>query len=165
MMHSGQLLYFCGKMGAGKSTLSKQLAAERNAVRISEDEWLNALYPQQINTFDDYIHYAARVRPLMKQHVINLLKTGAVVVIDFPANTQKQRNWFKQLSQQTNASCQLYYLKSNDELCINRLAKRRIEQPERAQFDTEAVFKAVTQYFEPPTKNEMINAQIIAQHS
>jgi shikimate kinase len=34
--------FFCGKMGAGKTTLSRSIARERKAVLISEDEWLAA---------------------------------------------------------------------------------------------------------------------------
>jgi len=35
---NGTLIFFCGKMGAGKSTQSKKVAHDRNAVLISEDE-------------------------------------------------------------------------------------------------------------------------------
>jgi thymidine kinase len=50
----GNLIFFCGKMGAGKTTTSKTIAREKNAVLISEDEWLSAHYPNEINSFDDY---------------------------------------------------------------------------------------------------------------
>lgn len=40
MNQVGTLIFFCGKMGAGKSTLSQELASERRAVCISEDQWL-----------------------------------------------------------------------------------------------------------------------------
>jgi predicted kinase len=59
------LNFFCGKMGAGKTTHSKSLAAEKNAVLISEDEWLSRLFPNQIENFEDYRHYAARLKPLV----------------------------------------------------------------------------------------------------
>ena len=57
MSNEGVLIFFCGKMGAGKSTESKKVATERNAVLISEDEWLSELYPNQITSFDDYIKF------------------------------------------------------------------------------------------------------------
>jgi hypothetical protein len=37
---NGKLFFFCGKMRAGKTTKSKKIAHDRNAVLISEDEWL-----------------------------------------------------------------------------------------------------------------------------
>jgi len=42
------LFFFCGKKGAGKSTKSKIVAAENNAVLISVDDWLSAHSPSQI---------------------------------------------------------------------------------------------------------------------
>jgi len=35
------------------------LAQEQNAVLISEDEWLGALYPKKITTLDDYVNYSS----------------------------------------------------------------------------------------------------------
>nr|WP_240458288.1 AAA family ATPase [Vibrio neptunius] len=51
MKNQGKLFFFCGKMGAGKSTKSKCVAAENNAILVSEDDWLSAHYPSQIQTF------------------------------------------------------------------------------------------------------------------
>ncbi|MFG1489531.1 AAA family ATPase, partial [Oceanospirillum sp. HFRX-1_2] len=68
-MRQGQLYFFCGKMGAGKSTYSKQLADEKQAVLLSEDEWLATHYPDQIQSFDDYLKHAARIRPFVRQLV------------------------------------------------------------------------------------------------
>ncbi len=157
MDNQGKLFFFCGKMGAGKSTKSKSLAAENSAILISEDDWLSAHYPGQIQTFDDYIKYSILIKPFVKRHVQNLLKLGVNVVMDFPANTVKQRAWFTALCHEANCEHQLWYLDLSDEQCLSQIAKRRIEQPERAHFDTEAVFHQVTQYFEPPTECEDLN--------
>jgi len=42
-MEMGTLIFLCGKMGAGKSTQSKVIATEYNAVLLSEDERLFSL--------------------------------------------------------------------------------------------------------------------------
>lgn len=153
-MNSGTLIFFCGKMGAGKSTKSKQVAAERNAVLISEDEWLATLYPSEISTFDEYLHCSKRLKPLVQTHVENILRAGTNVVMDFPANSKRQRGWFKQLISNAESPYELYYLKASDELCLKQIAQRQIEQPERAIFDTEAVFNQVNKYFETPHESE-----------
>ena len=88
MQQPGRLFFFCGKMGAGKSTRAKLLAAEHNAVRISEDEWLAAHYPGQIQTFDDYLALSQGIKPFIKAHVQQILRSGVHVVMDFPANTK-----------------------------------------------------------------------------
>ncbi len=160
-MQVGTLILFSGKMGAGKSTRSKQVSQERNAVLISEDVWLSTLYPEQITSFDHYIHYASLLRPLVKSHVVDILKTGTDVVMDFPANTVNQRKWFKELITEANASNELIYLNVSDDVCLRQIAKRRLEQPERATFDTESMFIEVTKHFQEPEQSEGFNLQIV----
>jgi len=159
-MQNGTLYFFCGKMGAGKSTESKVIASNENAVLISEDEWLSILYPKLINSFDDYIHYSSLLKPLIFEHVINLLNSGTNVVLDFAANTPKQRKWFVDITNSAGASAQLIYLKVSNEHCLKRIAKRRIEQPDRAAFDTEAVFNEVNKFFQEPDEIEGTKIQI-----
>tara|TARA_B100000965_G_scaffold319514_1_gene280436 strand:+ start:1016 stop:1294 length:279 start_codon:yes stop_codon:yes gene_type:complete len=91
MTEPGSLTFFCGKMGAGKSTLAARMAAEEGALLLSEDTWLAALYPGEIATFDDYLDRAARLRPLIRALVLQTVRAGIDVVMDFPANTRKQR--------------------------------------------------------------------------
>lgn len=157
----GSLLLLCGKMGAGKSTLARTLAKGERCVLISEDEWLATLYPNEIKDFDTYIHYAARLKPLLKRHIEALLLAGLTVVMDFPANTLNQRRWLLGLSLDTGAAHRLIYLKHSDELCLSRLALRRQAEPERAQFDTEAVYWHVSRFFQAPTEDEGLNIEIL----
>ena len=164
MIKAGTLIFFCGKMGAGKSTKSKEFTSKNNAVLLSEDEWLSILYPQQILSFDDYIKYSALLRPLIKSHVQKILLTGTNVVLDFPANTTKQRAWFKNIVQEIGAQHQLVYLKLSDEQCIKQIAKRRLEQPDRSAFDTEEMFYHVTKYFEIPLDNEELEITVIGKN-
>ncbi|WP_274310045.1 AAA family ATPase [Solibacillus daqui] len=157
MNQLGTLYFFCGKMGAGKSTKSKKLAIEKNAVLLSEDEWLSALYPNQFTSFEDYLKFSAQLKPLVKKHVQNILSVGTDVVMDFPANTQKLRKWFLEMASEVNANHQLIYLNLNNDQCLRQIEQRRNEQPERAAFDTEAVFNHVTKFFEAPEASEGIN--------
>lgn len=157
MKQLGTLYFFCGKMGAGKSTKSKQLAMDKHAVLLSEDEWLSSLYPDQIESFEDYLKFSAQIKPLVKKHVQNILSVGTDVVMDFPANTQKLRKWFLDIVSEVNADHQLIFLNLTDEQCLRQIEKRRKEQPERAAFDTEAVFAHVTKFFEDPEACESLN--------
>ncbi|SEG06008.1 Predicted kinase [Vibrio hangzhouensis] len=154
MIPKGKLFFFCGKMGAGKSTQAKVVARDNNAVLISEDEWLSAHFANQIHTFDDYLIYSNTIKPFVKRHVQDLLEVGTNVVMDFPANTVRQRQWFTELCSEVGCEHTLIYLVRSDEQCLQQIAKRRLEQPERAHFDTETVFHHVTQYFEAPEDDE-----------
>jgi predicted kinase len=91
------LHFFCGKMASGKTTLSKNLASDHNAILISEDIWLSKFYPEEISTFDDYLKYSSRLKPLVLQHVQEILVRGISVVLDFPGNIPSQRQWFRSI--------------------------------------------------------------------
>ncbi|WPD23362.1 MAG: ATP-binding protein [Candidatus Electrothrix scaldis] len=151
------LVLFCGKMGAGKTTKSHEIAKDRNAVRLSEDEWLGVLYPDKIQTLDDYIKYSNRLKPLVKKLAQSILKSGATVVMDFPANTIAQRQWLKSIFSEIDAAHELIYLDVPNEVCLQHIAKRRVEQPERATTDTEMMFEQVTKYFVEPSREEGFN--------
>ena len=154
MTGQGKLILFCGKMGAGKTTLSKAISSEKECVLISEDDWLSSHYPNLINSFEDYIKYSRLIKPFVKDLVQSILCAGVTVVMDFPANTIRQRKWLLSLSQEIEAEHELFFLNMSDEQCLSQIAKRRTEQPEREQFDTEDVFYEVTKYFEPPSTDE-----------
>jgi predicted kinase len=161
METKGTLTFFCGKMGAGKTSMSVDISRENNAVLLSEDDWLTQTYPNQITNFDEYLKFSRQIKPLVKKLAQSILLTGTNVVMDFPANTVSQRDWFKTLVSEIDAPHKMIYLETSNEICLRHIAKRKVEQPERASFDTEEVFLQVTQYFEEPGETEEINVRKI----
>ncbi|MCC2614889.1 ATP-binding protein [Aestuariibacter halophilus] len=160
-MNKGTLTLLCGKMAAGKSTYAQRLCDDHAVICLSEDVWLAAHYPGQIHSFDDYLRYSAQIKPFIRQHVQALLRAGINVVMDFPANTVRQRAWFVDLCAEVHCQHRLIYLEKSDQHCLQNLAKRRNEQPDRRQFDNEEVFHQVTRYFEPPTASEGLNITVV----
>jgi predicted kinase len=163
MKDKATLYFFIGKMGAGKSTYSKTLTQETEALRISEDDWLSALYPNEIHNFDEFIVRHKRLLMLMETHVQQVLQLGVSVVMDFPGNTVDTRTWFKQVATSAGADHQGIYLQASDEVCLGRLSTRRAGLPERAKFDTPETFAAVTKFFEEPRESEDLNLIVIQQ--
>ncbi len=157
MSQCGRLLLLCGKMGAGKSTYARSYADNHKVLLISEDDWLANHYPDAINDFSDYLHYSALIKPQLTSLVQQTLRGGLDVMLDFPANTAKQRAWLKQLAQQVNAPCQLIYLEQTDAQCLENIAKRAQAEPQRAKFDTPQVFAMVNAHFQPPQVSEGID--------
>ncbi len=160
-MSLGKLTLFCGKMGAGKSTKASELASTTNAVLLTEDEWLSALYPNSISSLDDYIKYSGLLKPQIKKLTQSILLTGVDVILDFPANTIQQRVWLKSVSNEVGAQHELYYLDLSDEKCLQQIAQRRVEQPSRANTDTPKMFKALKPHFQAPSESEELNIKLI----
>ena len=71
-----KLIFLCGKMAAGKSTLAKELAAREDAVLIVQDEFLDALYPGEIVGIPDFVRTSTRLRNALAPHVCSLLTTS-----------------------------------------------------------------------------------------
>jgi len=100
---------------------------------------------------------------LLKEHIRKILHLGVSVVMDFPGNTKKQRTWFKEIFSEDDIPHKLIYLKADDQLCLNRLEKRRKSSPDRARFDTEEVFHQVTHYFQAPSDDEGFYIEVVNQ--
>ncbi|GGZ96761.1 cell division protein ZipA [Arenicella chitinivorans] len=156
-MKQGELVFFCGKMGAGKSTRAVEIARNRNAVLISEDEWLQSLYPNKIKSLEDYIKYSGLLKSQVKKLVQAVLTAGGDVVMDFPANTVSQRAWFRAIFSKVNAPHEMVYLNTPEHVCLERIAKRRENRPERVNTDSVEMFEAVTRFFTAPTTSEGFN--------
>ena len=60
---------------------------------LSEDRGLSSLFKESMNSIEDYIHYATRLKADIKPHLIALLQAGVTVVLGFPANTLAGRQW------------------------------------------------------------------------
>ncbi|RRC96760.1 ATP-binding protein [Amphritea balenae] len=163
-MKKGELIFFCGKMGAGKSTKASEISQDRNAVLLSEDEWLESLYPNKVSSLYDYVKYSNLIKPQIKKLVQSILATGTDVVMDFPANTISQREWFREIYAEVGAPHHMVYLDIPNNICLEQIAQRRIDQPQRAATDTVEMFEAVTKFFAAPKPEEGFNITKIVQN-
>ena len=144
-------------MGAGKSTQAAQIAKERSAVLISEDEWLEKLFPGDISNLQDYVEYSKRIKPIVKDIAQKVLVSGGTVVLDFPANTKGQREWLKSIYSEVGKKHMLIYLDQPDNICLARIEQRCVENPKRQRTDTKEMFYQVSKYFEAPSESEGFN--------
>ncbi len=164
-MNKGVLTFFCGKMGAGKSTKSRKISQKTNAVLLSEDEWLESLYPNKIASLENYIKYSNQLKSPIKKLVQSILVTGTDVVMDFPANTISQRKWFRNIFSEVEAPHNLVYIDLPNKICLEQIENRYIEQPERAATDTAEMFEQVTKHFVEPASEEGFNITIIERNA
>ena len=146
----------CGKIASGKSTLAASLAEIAGTVLIAEDSWLSLLFSEEITSLQDYVRYSTRLRSVVKPHVEGLLRAGASVVLDFPANTVETRQWMRELVASTATPHQLHLLDIPDEVCLERLRQRNSDGKHPFQV-TEAQFHQVTKHFTPPIEAEGFN--------
>ncbi|MCM3903093.1 MAG: ATP-binding protein [Pyrinomonadaceae bacterium] len=144
-------------MASGKSTLARDLAQLENAVLLVEDEFLDRLFPGEISDIPEYVKYSSRLKNALGPHVCALLSKGIAVILDFPANTEAQRAWFRELFERANAEHELHFLNASDALCKSQPKERSKDLPAGTPWTTDAEFDAVTTYFQPPSEDEKFN--------
>lgn len=143
----------CGKICAGKSTLTRRLAAQPGTVLLVEDDWLSRLYPGEIRTLEDFIDRDGRLRAVMAGHVTALLRAGLSVVLDFPSNTVRARGWARGVFEQAGAAHRLHFLDVPDEVCKARLRARNAAGDHPYQ-TSDAEYDQFTSRFVPPSEDE-----------
>jgi predicted kinase len=157
MRARGKLIFLCGKMAAGKSTLARDLAQRENAVLLVQDELLDRLFPGEITDISEFHKYSSRLKDALALHICSLLSKGISVVLDFPGNTKAQRAWFHQLLESADAEHELHFLDASDALCRRQLKDRSKNLPLGSAWATDADFEAITGYFQPPSEEEGFN--------
>jgi predicted kinase len=143
----------CGYAASGKSTLARQLAQEHSAILLSEDQWLSALFADELHTLADYVRCTARLRNALGPHVVTLLKHCQPVVMDFAANTIEARAWLRGLARQADVSATLHFLDVPKEVCWQRAEKRNQDGSHEFQL-TKQQFDKLAVHFEPPRAAE-----------
>jgi predicted kinase len=152
-MSCATLHMLCGKIAAGKSTVTAELARAPSTVVIREDFWLSRLFGSKMKDVSDYIRCSRRLREAVGPHVQDLLRIGVSVVLDFPANTPSIRAWMRTLFEEAEADHCLHFLDVPDEVCKARLRARNAAGiHDFAASDAE--FDLITSYFVPPSEAE-----------
>lgn len=153
------LHFLCGKMASGKTTLSRQLAEQHNAILICEDIWLQQMFPTEITNFDGYLKYSKRLKAVVAPHVKELLCKGVSVVLDFPANVPAARTWMRSIFESANAEHVLHFVNTPNERCIEQLHKRNLEKPTGSMEMTIEQFEYITSLFVAPHDSEGFNVR------
>jgi predicted kinase len=157
--HAPTLYLLCGKIAAGKSTLARRLAARPATLLISEDHWTSTLFADDLKTIEDYGRYSARLRAAMAPHIVDILRQGLSVVLDFPANTVRNRDWMRSLIAQAGVAHELHHLDIPDAICRQRLRQRNASGEHAFQV-SDAEYDQFTSYFVAPGPGEGFNVVV-----
>src|SRR5947208_15036822 len=69
MAGSAKLIFRCGKMAAGKSTLASELADRESAVLLVQDDFVTALFPGEITDIPSFGNLYTRPKNALKRHI------------------------------------------------------------------------------------------------
>ena len=160
-----KLLFFCGKMAAGKSTLAKRLTERENAVLLVQDELSEALFPGLVVNVASYLEYSGRINRVVAPLVAAVLSKGVTVVLDFPANTVNQRAWFRGIIDRAGVEHELHFVDTPDAVCKAQLKARSAHLPPGTKWTTDDDYELVTSHFRPPAADEGFNVIVHSRGS
>ena len=151
----------CGLPCAGKTTLAKQIEAERNALRLTADEWLIALYGPQLPSPEVMnVKGVADVRrtavETLQWHVAaRALELGVDVVVDWGVWSRSERDDYRARAAALGARTVVCFLDVPHDELARRLALRNANLPP-GTFPIEARYLDVwATWFERPTADEL----------
>lgn len=119
------VIMMCGVCGSGKTTYAKQKEKE-GYLRLSIDEemWANygrlgADYPES-----EYERLSEETEKKLRQKMIELIKSGQNLVIDFSFWSKANRAQYRQLILKTGGTPELVYMKADKEILCRRIKIR-----------------------------------------
>lgn len=160
------LFLTCGVPASGKTTLAKRLEAEQRAVRLTADEWLHDLYP---NESDDALNadgpLAQRLRwvnahrPLVERLqwalALRTLALGVNVVLDWGLWTREERDRYRTEAQERGVRVVLCVLDPSRDELVRRLKDRNAALPVGTFRIDEELLDYGLKWFERPTSAEL----------
>ena len=142
----GRLVIVCGLPGSGKTTLAKNLCANGAAVRMSPDDWMEAL---GINLWNQVVR--ARTESLQWRISQDLLAQGITVVIEWGTWAKAERDVLRIGARSVGAVVELRYLDVDVDELWSRVSTRQMEDPPITRQDLKQWFDQ----FEAPDDAEL----------
>lgn len=151
-----KLFLICGKICSGKSTYAKQLQAAEQAVILSVDEIMLAVFGLYAGEKHD--EYAANVRRYLFKKSLEVIQADVDVILDWGFWTKTGRDEAKAFYRSRNIECELHYLNVGDEVWQARINQRNqavIAGETTAYIVDSALAAKFETRFELPAKDEV----------
>jgi predicted kinase len=108
----------------GKTTAARRMEVEQNALRLTKDEWVKALYgPENPSSASDVIEGR------LIQIGLRTLELGTNVVIDYGLWSRNERSALRQAAADLGAAVEMHYFELTPAEQRRRLDQRQAEAP------------------------------------
>ena len=147
-----------GLPGTGKTTAARLIEAEHNALRLTKDEWMKALFgPENPASASDVIE-GRLVRLGMRA-----LELGTNVVLDFGLWSRDERSALRQAAADVGASVVMSYFELDPDEQRNRLDQRLAEASHETWPISDKELAEFAVKFDIPTAAELDGSEPVGQ--
>jgi len=141
-----------GFLGAGKTTLAKELERRRRAVRFTPDEWMARLFGDDPPA-DTFADRAEAIAELLQPIWVRCLTLGLDVVLDYGFWSRVERDRVRGIVRDAGATAMLWAVYCPDGKARRRIALRN-RSARRSLYVAPATFDLLKSRFEPLEPDE-----------
>lgn len=144
------LFLLVGLPGTGKTTEARRIEREHNALRLTKDEWVKALYgPTNPSSATDVIE--GRLIAI----ALRALELGVDVVVDFGLWSRDERSALRQAAIAAGAKPEVRYLSLTPAEQRRRLDRRQAEEPHTTWHMSDEELATWASLIDVPTLGEL----------
>lgn len=145
----GRVIFMCGPAGSGKSTVAQRYE-RRGMTRLSFDQ---EAWSRGITTMPLPPDVHRDIEGLLRAHLVELVRAGADVVVDFSFWSRAMREGYRELLRPLGVVPETVYLATDRATALQRIAARTAGEGDEFAISAElAAF--YFDHFEPPTAEE-----------
>jgi predicted kinase len=141
-----RLIIICGLPGSGKTTLAMALEGKLRAVRLSADDWMDAL---SLSLYDE--EKRGKIEALQWKLGRELLVLGLTVIIEWGTWGRSERDALRLGARAVGAAVELHCLSAPSEVLFDRIQRRGVENPPIERDD----LSRWLEMFQAPTPEEL----------
>ena len=154
-----------GNTGSGKTTYSNKLKRKTNGILFSIDKWNNILFLSDKKPNDGLEWFLERIdrsEDIILDLVTQLEHSKNDSILDLGLSKFKHREKFRKFADLNGYQLKIHFLDVPKDIRLNRVMKRNAEKGETFEFEvSKENFDFMENWFEKPTKQEMIGGVII----
>lgn len=145
------MVLIVGLPGAGKTSWARRLEQERKAIRLTPDEWMDALFDSSELDGRRWVLESEMLWGVAAR----ALELGVDVILDYGCWSEEERDLFRTRAQQLGASAEIVVLDLPVEVLWERLEKRNVDLPAATFQVTREELYEWSAAFEVPTAEEV----------
>ncbi len=151
-----KVFLICGKICCGKSTYAERLRVENNAVLLSIDEIMLAVFGPYAG--DKHDEYTERLRSYLLEKSVDIIGSGIDVILDWGFWTKRKRAEAREFYAARNIEYEFHYIDISEEVWKERIAQRNrsVLNGEISAYIVDSGLEAKFEsLFEPPDEDEI----------